>query len=177
MIYPLLGKRIFDIVTAVILAVPVVPLLGFLYVCHKIKGLDGPFLFRQQRVGRGGQPFTILKLRTMDDDGNTNDFTKFLRKSSFDELPQIFNVLSGDMSLIGVRPEVWSIAEAEGIIHHQRHDLKPGVTGPTQVTGERLNRIVDNVETDRKYVENVSLAGDVKILLKTPFAIFSSKTT
>jgi putative colanic acid biosysnthesis UDP-glucose lipid carrier transferase len=180
------AKRCCDIVIAAVLVVFTLPLM--LVVATLIK-LDsrGPVLFRQHRSGRDRKPFVILKFRTMDaqpssdcrqatrNDRRVTRIGRLLRKSSVDELPQIFNVLRGDMSLVGPRPHpLWLDEAFDELIdgYHERYLVKPGITGLAQTSGlrgETPNRAAmqRRVEKDLEYVEKHSLALDMKILLLT----------
>jgi lipopolysaccharide/colanic/teichoic acid biosynthesis glycosyltransferase len=157
--------------------------------------LGSPVMFRQIRVGRGGREFGMLKFRTMRPDRrrwqcpnyrgperrvthkSANDprhtaLGRKLRKSSIDELPQLFNVLRGDMSLVGPRPELIDIVQHYRGWQHGRHAVKPGITGLWQVT-ERPNGglMHECVELDLAYIERLSLRCDLSIVFKTPFAL------
>ncbi len=154
-------------------------------------GLGKPVLYEQQRVGENGELFTIYKFRTMrpdrrqtvidlpdghdrrnghkrDDDPRHTGLGRRLRQLSLDELPQIINVLRGEMSLVGPRPEMPEIAEERGYLNHIRHQVKPGMTGPYQTSDLRLNGdLRDGLHLDAEYVFNVSLRNDVHYLLRT----------
>ena len=142
----------------------------------------GPVLYRQRRAGRGGKPFDVLKLRTMVDGAehigagmavNANDsrITRvgaFLRRSSLDELPNLLNVLRGEMTLVGPRPTL--PAQVDRYTERQRGRLavKPGITGWAQVNGRASLPWPERIELDLYYVENRSLSLDLRILLRTP---------
>lgn len=166
-------KRAFD--SAVLIASsPVVLPIG-LIVSAAVRIYDGsPVLFRQKRIGLSEVPFEILKFRTMDPgDGRNGDSARItklgrvLRKTSLDELPQLWNVLRGDMSLVGPRPlypeYLPYYSKAESI----RHQLRPGITGLAQVSGRNSLRWSSRLASDRKYVLNASLREDLRILLQT----------
>jgi exopolysaccharide biosynthesis polyprenyl glycosylphosphotransferase len=182
-------KRTFDVVGSVALVLLLSPLLLAIAVSIRVTS-PGPALFRQMRVGRHGRPFEMLKFRSMiaeadalkhklrllneadglfkiDADPRVTAVGRLLRRSWLDELPQLLNVLRGDMSLIGPRPLV--LDEDEKIVgwHRQRLDLTPGMTGPWQVLGAARVPLRDMVTIDYLYVANWSLWGDVKILLRT----------
>jgi lipopolysaccharide/colanic/teichoic acid biosynthesis glycosyltransferase len=155
----------------------------------------GPVVFRQERVGRDGRNFAMLKFRSMvidadrmlgalvpDNDGNEVLFKKkidprvtrvgrVLRRYSLDELPQLFNILRGDMSLVGPRPPLRSEVERYGFDMHRRFLVKPGLTGLWQVSGRSDLSWDDSVRIDVRYVENWSLAFDFMILWKTVGAV------
>jgi exopolysaccharide biosynthesis polyprenyl glycosylphosphotransferase len=155
----------------------------------------GPSFFRQQRAGRHGRPFSILKFRTMCRDAeeriseviSVDELTepmyklrsdprvtrvgRFLRRTSLDELPQLFNVLRGDMSLVGPRPEEVWLVERYGETERFRLDMRPGITGPMQVHGRGELNFQERLAVEREYVENYSLRKDIKILVRTVFII------
>ena len=151
-----------------------------------------PVLFRQRRIGVDGEPFEVLKFRTMrpdrrahrldvihdrrrthksDDDPRHTRVGRFLRRYSLDELPQLFNVLRGDMSVVGPRPELDSIVEQYPAALHQRHFVKPGLTGLWQVSARGSGPMHENGQWDLAYVGRVSLRTDLQILAKTPRAL------
>jgi len=180
-------KRAEDIVGALCGLLAAAPVVAAAAVLIKRES-PGPVFFRQERCGEGGRCFTILKLRTMNadaeaatgpvwarpDDPRRTRVGAFLRRHNLDELPQFWNVLRGDMSLVGPRPERPHFVEQfkEDISRYMwRHVSKPGITGWAQVNGLRGNTdIRDRIQYDLYYLENWSLALDFKILLKTFFA-------
>jgi lipopolysaccharide/colanic/teichoic acid biosynthesis glycosyltransferase len=174
-------KRTLDITLSLILIIPTVIILPFVAIISAAT-MPGPIFFRQERVGRGNRPIHILKLRTMtmknDPSGHrVTRFGKFLRKSRIDELPQLWNVLMGDLSLIGPRPEVPELVKVytgEIPYYNMRHLLTPGLSGWAQVHHmNHPHHAADVVETRNKlsydlyYLKNRSLALDIKIVLKT----------
>jgi len=174
-----LAKRIFDFIGAVALLIVGSPL--FLLVAILIK-LDsaGPALFRQERVGLNGRRFRMFKFRTMyadapsyayspkeSDDHRITRLGRFLRRTSLDELPQLLNVLLGNMSLVGPRPEMPFIVETYTERHSQRLQVKPGITGLWQLSGDRNYLIHENIEYDLYYIKNRNFFMDVAILLHT----------
>jgi len=142
----------------------------------------GPVIYRQQRVGRDGLPFEVYKLRTMVDGAehigaglaiNANDSRithvgAFLRRTSLDELPNLFNVLRGEMSLIGPRPTLQAQVAQYSERQRGRLAIKPGITGWAQVNGRAALPWSERIELDLYYVEHRSLALDLKILMRTP---------
>jgi sugar transferase EpsL len=137
-----------------------------------------PVLFRQPRPGRGGEPFTIYKFRTMieprpgetrylSDGARVTRLGAFLRKTSIDELPELWNVLVGDMSLVGPRPLLMEYLPKYTPEQQRRHDVRPGITGWAQVNGRQLIPFSKRLELDVWYVDHRSLALDLKILLET----------
>ena len=177
---------------AVVLSLAGIVLLGWLFVllCIAIK-LDspGPVLFRQKRVGLGKSHFYILKFRTMRTDtpkdmpthllANPEQYItrvgKFLRKTSLDELPQLFNILKGDMAVIGPRPALWNqydlIAERD---RYGANDVRPGLTGWAQINGRDELEIPVKARLDGEYVEKLSFGFDVKCFLGTIAAVLRS---
>lgn len=172
-----MSKRLFDIVASVaglIVLSPVIMLVAYLI----RKRLGSPILFRQVRPGLGGKPFEMVKFRTMRDalDANGNplpdsermtDFGRFLRSSSLDELPELWNVLKGDMSLVGPRPLLMEYLPLYDIIQVRRHDARPGVTGWAQINGRNALSWEEKFKLDVWYVDNQSLWLDLKIIFLT----------
>ena len=184
-------KRAFDVVLSLLALVVAAPLLLALAILVKLSS-RGPVLFRQQRMGIDGATFDMLKFRTMrtdaeatgarmatPDDPRRTAIGAFMRRTSLDELPQFLNVLKGDMSLVGPRPErPVFIEEFKKQIprYHLRHMVKSGITGWAQVNGLRgQTSIAKRIEFDLYYIENWSLGLDVKILLRTALGGFLSK--
>jgi lipopolysaccharide/colanic/teichoic acid biosynthesis glycosyltransferase len=146
----------------------------------------GPVLYRQTRVGRGGEDFELLKLRTMvvgaetigagfavdRGDPRITRAGRFLRRASIDELPQLWNVLRGDMSVIGPRPTLRYQVEQYDVEQRRRLDIRPGLTGWAQVNGRAELPWPERIELDVWYVENRSPSVDLEILFRTPLALF-----
>jgi exopolysaccharide biosynthesis polyprenyl glycosylphosphotransferase len=188
-------KRTADIVLSAIGIVVLAPLMLIIAIAVRTTS-KGPALFRQVRAGRHGKPFKILKFRTMcrDAEQRINEVIspdelaepmfklrqdprvtkvgRFLRRTSLDELPQLFNVLKGDMSLVGPRPEELWLVERYGETQRFRLQMRPGLTGPMQVHGRGELNFQERLAVEREYVENYSLRKDMKILLRTGSAIF-----
>lgn len=170
-------KRAFDIVASASALVVLSPVLAI--TAHKVKkNLGSPVLFRQVRPGLHGKPFEMVKFRTMKDatdkEGNAlpdserlTEFGKKLRASSLDELPELWNVLKGDMSLVGPRPLLMEYLPLYSAEQAKRHNVRPGVTGYAQVNGRNSLSWEDKFKLDTWYVEHQSLGLDMKILLKT----------
>ena len=170
-------KRLLDI----IISLSALVLLAPLYVvisCKVKKNLGSPILFKQTRPGLHAQPFDMIKFRTMKDGidsaGNPlpdserlTDFGKALRNSSLDELPELWNVVKGDMSLVGPRPLLMEYLPLYSKEQARRHDVRPGITGYAQVNGRNAIGWDKKFELDTWYVDNQSLWLDIKILLKT----------
>jgi len=170
-------KRLFDIVVSASLLVSLSPLLILLALLVRAK-LGSPVLFRQTRPGKDAEPFRMLKFRTMTDtrgpDGallpdaeRLTPFGRFLRSSSLDELPELWNVLKGDMSLVGPRPLLMEYLSLYSPEQARRHEVRPGVTGWAQVNGRNAISWEEKFALDVWYVDNVSFGLDLKILLMT----------
>ena len=170
-------KRAFDIAASASALVVLSPVLAI--TAYKVKKeLGSPVLFRQTRPGLHGRPFEMIKFRTMKDatdkEGNAlpdserlTEFGKKLRASSLDELPELWNVLKGDMSLVGPRPLLMEYLPLYSAEQAKRHNVRPGVTGYAQVNGRNSLSWEDKFKLDTWYVEHQSLWLDMKILLKT----------
>ena len=170
-------KRLFDITAATAALVVLSPVYAI--TAYKVnKNLGSPVLFRQTRPGLDGNPFEMIKFRTMkdaiDSAGNPlpdserlTDFGKALRNSSLDELPELWNVIKGDMSLVGPRPLLMEYLPLYSKEQARRHNVRPGITGYAQVNGRNAIDWDKKFELDTWYVDNQSLWLDIKILLKT----------
>jgi exopolysaccharide biosynthesis polyprenyl glycosylphosphotransferase len=185
----LLLKRAFDLVVSAVLLIVLSPLWLALAVAIALSGA-GPILYRQERVGRAGRIFTLLKFRSMIPDAEAETgpvfaspgdarrtlVGRFMRRFSLDELPQLANILRGEMSLVGPRPERPFFVErfgAEIPRYLERHQVRPGVTGWAQVNDLRgSTSIADRTIYDIYYIENWTLSFDIKILLLTVGRIF-----
>ncbi|MGV1045707.1 sugar transferase [Limnohabitans sp.] len=170
-------KRLFDLVAASLaLLLLAVPLLALGWLIRR--KLGSPVLFRQVRPGLNGQPFTMVKFRTMTDargsDGvllpdaqRMTPFGRFLRASSLDELPELWNVWRGDMSLVGPRPLLMEYLSLYTPEQARRHEVRPGITGWAQVNGRNAISWPDKFALDVWYVDNQNLWLDIKILWMT----------
>lgn len=176
-LYQPYGKRLLDLLLTLPALIVLSPVLGIIALLVRWK-LGAPLLFTQQRPGRHGKPFTLYKFRTMtdeyDSDGNLlpdaqrlTAFGKFLRKSSLDELPELFNALRGDMSLVGPRPLLMHYLDLYTPEQNRRHEVRPGITGWAQINGRNALSWEEKFELDVWYVDNVSLWLDLKILFLT----------
>jgi sugar transferase EpsL len=173
----LAAKRAIDVFGAAGAGIVLSPVLA--WVALAVAGTQGrPIFFRQQRPGLGGRPFTIVKFRTMrvpragevwylTDDQRITRLGRFLRATSLDELPELWNVVRGDMSLVGPRPLLMEYLEEYTPDERRRHDMRPGVTGWAVVNGRNALRFRDRLELDTWYVDHWSLRLDLKILLTT----------
>ncbi len=186
-------KRSFDIVFSLIVLIITLPLVGLIAIAIKLDS-DGPVIFRQTRVGQFERRFTIYKFRSMvvnadeivphsearkyvkrPDDPRVTRVGRFLRRTSLDELPQFFNVLRGDMSIVGPRPEVLWIAEHYEAWQRKRTSVPQGITGWWQVTGRAANPLQENIAADLYYIQHYSLWFDLRILLITPLCVITGK--
>lgn len=170
-------KRLLDIVIASTALILLSPL--YFYVAHKVKkNLGSPVLFRQVRPGLHGEPFEMIKFRTMkdalDEQGNPlpdserlTAFGKMLRSTSLDEMPELWNVIKGDMSVVGPRPLLMEYLPLYNKEQAKRHDVRPGMTGHAQVNGRNAISWEQKFKLDTWYVENRSVWLDFKIMLQT----------
>lgn len=192
-----ISKRLFDI-TLCLLALPILLPFGVLIALLIWYDDPGPVLFRQYRTGLGGQRFAMYKFRTMvanaealkakyahlneltwpdfkiTDDPRVTRIGRFLRKTSLDELPQLLNVLKGDMSLVGPRPTSFDVS-TYSLWHTERLEVLPGITGLWQVSGRSDIDFDERLRLDIEYIERQSLWFDLAILFRTVGAIFSSR--
>lgn len=170
-------KRILDIISSLLAIIILSPLLAATAVLVKTK-LGSPVLFKQERPGKDEKIFTLMKFRTMTDERDENGellpdevrltkFGKFLRSTSIDELPELFNILKGDMSVIGPRPLLVKYLPRYNEHQHRRHEVRPGLSGWAQVNGRNTVSWEDKFNMDVHYVDNYSFAMDVKILFMT----------
>lgn len=178
-------KRFFDIVSSLLAIVILSPIMVITALLVRIK-LGSPVLFKQERPGKDEKIFTLLKFRTMTDERDENgellpdevrltNFGKFLRKTSLDELPELFNILKGDMSVIGPRPLLVPYLPYYTEREHKRHNVRPGLSGWAQVNGRNFLGWDDRLEKDVYYVENYNLLLDVRILFMTVFQVFKQE--
>jgi lipopolysaccharide/colanic/teichoic acid biosynthesis glycosyltransferase len=190
-----IGKRLIDVAGATLSMIVLAPLFLLIAVLIKLES-DGPVLFPQIRIGKWGRPFTIYKFRSMcaDAERRKNDLLgqnemhggvifkikcdprvtrigKIIRRGSLDELPQLWNVLKGDMSLVGPRPPVPSEVSHYSLGQRRRLDVKPGITCIWQVSGRSQLPFQRQVELDLAYIESQTMWGDFKLLLKTVPAV------
>lgn len=171
------GKRCFDLVGAVTLLIVLLPIMACVGLLVAWR-LGRPVLFRQRRSGKDGVSFSVIKFRTMtdgrDEDGNLlpdevrlTSLGKLLRASSVDEFPQLFNVLRGEMSLVGPRPLLTHYVDLYSPQQKRRLEVVPGVTGRAQVNGRNAISWEEKFEHDVWYVDNMSLLVDLQILMQT----------
>jgi lipopolysaccharide/colanic/teichoic acid biosynthesis glycosyltransferase len=175
-------KRVFDILLVLVGSIfAALPLLLLVFIIRYKTG--APVLFRQKRPGLHGQPFEMLKFRTMKnmldvngkqlpDSERLTDFGRWLRSTSLDELPELWNVLKGDMSLVGPRPLLVEYLPLYSAEQARRHDVLPGITGWAQVNGRNALSWEEKFKLDVWYVDNQSFYLDIKILLLTVKKVF-----
>ena len=175
-------KRTLDFIFALILTVVLSPVLGVLAILASAKS-GGPALFRQERPGKDGRIFTLYKFRSMTDgtdpDGNhlpdeerLTSFGRKLRSTSLDELPELWNILRGDMSFVGPRPLLVQYLPRYSSEQARRHEVRPGLTGYAQINGRNAITWQEKFAYDVWYVDNLSLALDVRILFRTGLSVF-----
>lgn len=188
--YSRLIKPAADLVFALILLILLLPVMIVLAVLIKLDS-EGPVLFKQRRYGKDGKIFYIYKFRSMyvntpsqarspthDRDPRVTRVGRFIRKTSLDEIPQLFNILRGEMSFIGPRPELISIVEqCYTDYERQRFLVKPGITGLWQVSPYRTEYIHENLEYDFAYIRNLSFWMDLRIVVLTMKVMFFKSNT
>jgi Undecaprenyl-phosphate glucose phosphotransferase len=192
-------KRLFDLTGAVLLSLALAPVMALVALAIKLDS-GGPVLFRQKRYGFNNELIEVFKFRSMywansdagakrlvtKDDARVTRVGRFIRKTSLDELPQLFNVIRGDVSLVGPRPHALEAKAANQLYHDvvdgyfARHKVKPGITGWAQINGWRgetdtSEKIHRRVEHDLYYIDNWSVGFDLYILFRTPLALFATK--
>ncbi|MBQ4812036.1 sugar transferase [Pseudoalteromonas luteoviolacea] len=178
-------KYIIDFLAALLLITILSPLILLSFLVIKLEDPKGPVIFRQKRIGLKGREFLVFKLRSMrvetqDASGKElNDSERMLkygelfRKLSVDELPQLFNILKGDMSFIGPRPLPIIYAPYYNEEENRRHDIKPGISGWAQVNGRNSITWEDKFKLDIEYVDNINFLFDLKIAFLTVYKVFS----
>lgn len=182
-----LTKRLIDLVLTCILFVVTLPVL-LLGMCLIVVTNPGPVFFIQKRVGKDEKEFAILKLRTMKmnadkngpvltqkNDSRITPIGRWLRRTSIDELPQLINVLKGEMSLVGPRPEVPVLVKEYTEYQRKVFQFKPGITGYSQVNGRAALEIDTKLDMDIAYMESSTLCSDIRVILKTPIVILSNE--
>ncbi|MCO5186743.1 MAG: sugar transferase [Anaerolineae bacterium] len=177
MFYRQLGKRLFDLASALVLLVLMSPVLLVVSLLVR-RHLGTPVLFQQTRPGLNGHLFSLYKFRTMTDERDVygellpdavrlSQFGRFLRSTSLDELPELWNVIRGDMSLVGPRPLLTVYLDRYTQRQSRRHDVKPGITGWAQIQGRNAIDWESKFEMDVWYVDNMTFSLDLKILFLT----------
>ncbi len=180
-LYCKLIKRFMDFLIAALSIIIFSPLLIILAILVRVK-LGGPVIFKQERPGLNGKVFKLYKFRTMtdakDENGNLLDdeyrltsFGKKLRSTSLDELPELYNILKGDMSIVGPRPLLVKYLPLYSDEQRRRHDVRPGLTGLAQVSGRNAITWTEKFNKDIEYVDKVSFGLDVSIFFKTIYCV------
>ena len=175
-------KRMLDFILSLIALIILSPILLIVAILVRIK-LGSPIIFKQQRPGKNEKIFTLYKFRTMtdkkDENGNLlpdserlTKFGKLLRSTSFDELPELINILKGDMAIVGPRPLLVEYLSLYNKKQKHRHDVRPGLTGLAQVNGRNSISWEEKFNDDLKYIKKITFIGDVKIILKTVEKVF-----
>lgn len=170
-------KRILDFLLSLIAIIILSPVLLIVAVLVRIK-LGSPVIFKQQRPGKDEKIFTLYKFRTMTDKKDENGtllpdserltkFGKTLRSTSLDELPELFNILKGDMAIVGPRPLLVRYLPYYTEEERHRHDVRPGLTGLAQIHGRNTTNWTDRFKYDVKYTQKITFVNDIKILIKT----------
>ena len=189
-------KPLLDRLAGIALSILTLPLV-LLIIPGIWMSIGAPAIYRQRRVGLLGREFTVFKFRTMLEDRRVDEaqiahtdrrynhksvddprhvpFGRFLRKWSLDEIPQFWNISLGDMSLVGPRPELPSIVARYESWQHRRHEVKPGLTGKWQITARGDTPMHEATDIDIDYIDNVTFAGDLTILLRTPSAALGQR--
>ena len=181
------GKRLFDLTAGLFLFLLTLPLLAITGFLVRVK-LGRPVLFKQERPGKGGRSFTLAKFRTMlpatsstvssqDDAERMTGFGRALRSTSLDELPELYSVIKGDMSLVGPRPLLVEYLPLYSPEQARRHEVRPGLTGLAQVSGRNAVNWPERLAMDVWYVDNLSLRLDLSILWRTVRAVVRREGT
>ena len=184
-LYCKLIKRLMDFLIAALSIIIFSPLLIILAILVRVK-LGGPVIFKQERPGLNGKVFKLYKFRTMtdakDENGNLLDdeyrltnFGKKLRSTSLDELPELYNILKGDMSIVGPRPLLVKYLPLYNDEQKRRHDVRPGLTGLAQVSGRNAITWTEKFNKDIEYVDNVSFGLDISIFFKTIYCVLKKE--
>ena len=184
-LYRTAGKRSLDLALALVATALALPLMGVVAVLVRAR-LGAPVLYRRPRPGKNGDLFTLLKFRTMtdrcdrngrplSDDKRLTAFGRRLRRWSLDELPELFNVIRGEMSLVGPRPLLQEYLERYSPEQARRHEVVPGITGWAQINGRNAVSWQRRLEMDVWYVDHLAPGLDLRILLTTAWKIFSGK--
>ena len=177
-------KPFLDIFLSILIFLLILPFLLILS-CAILFSMGSPIFFKQERIGKNNKPFIMYKFRTMrepkggenrllSDADRVTKLGTFLRKTSLDELPEIINVIKGEMSLVGPRPLLDLHLELFDESQKRRHDVKPGMTGLAQVMGRQSLSFTQRTNLDIKYVDNLSLWLDIKIIVKTILVVLGA---
>lgn len=176
-------KRFFDVIFALLLLLPLLPVMLLVAIAIKLDS-KGPVIFKQIRSGKNNKEFMLYKFRSMSCNNDVYDKSKedqvtkvgrFIRKTSLDELPQLFNIIKGEMSFIGPRP--WIVDYAKYFTDYQmrRLEVLPGITGLAQASGRNNLSIMERIDLDIEYIDNMSILLDIKIIFKTIIGIIKKE--
>lgn len=185
--YPKILKRIFDLLLSSLILIFSLPTFFIIAIAIKLDS-KGPVFFIHERTGMNGKNFKMIKFRGMVDNAlkigpeltQQNDpritrVGKFLRRTSIDEIPQFINVLKGEMSIVGPRPEITSITAGYTQVQRQVFNFKPGITGISQINGRQMLTPAERVRMEIEYYKNATFVSDIMIMLKTFSVIVSNK--
>ena len=175
-------KRLLDLILSIIAFIILSPVMLIIYILVRIK-LGKPAIFKQERPGKDEKIFTLYKFRTMTDEKDENGellpdekrltrFGKLLRSTSLDELPELINVIKGDMSIVGPRPLLVEYLPLYTEEQKRRHTVRPGLTGLAQINGRNAITWEQKFKEDIKYIDNITFINDTKIILKTVLKVF-----
>lgn len=178
-------KRPLDFILSLIAIIVLLPLFLIITILVRIK-LGKPVIFKQQRPGKNERIFTLYKFRTMtdqkDEKGNLlpdeqrlTKFGKWLRSTSLDELPELWNILKGDMAIVGPRPLLVEYLQLYNEEQKHRHDIRPGLTGLAQISGRNSISWEEKFEDDLQYIKNITFLKDLQIILKTIFKVLKKE--
>lgn len=178
-------KRLLDLVLSLIALIMLMPFMIIIYILVRIK-LGKPAIFKQKRPGKNEKIFILYKFRTMtdkkDENGNLlpdeeriTKFGKFLRSTSLDELPELINIIKGDMAIVGPRPLLVEYLELYDEEQKHRHDVRPGLTGLAQISGRNAITWEEKFKKDIEYINKITFIGDLKIVLKTVEKVFKKE--
>lgn len=176
-------KKILDFIFALLGLIVLSPIILILSVAIKLDS-KGPVIFKQTRTGKNGKTFMLYKFRSMVLNNDVHDFSQkdqptrvgnFMRKTSLDEIPQLLNILKGDMSFIGPRPWITDYYEKMNEVQRHRYDVLPGITGLAQTKGRNNISIFQKINYDLEYINNYSLKEDIKILFLTIKTVISKE--
>lgn len=180
-------KRFLDLILSLMALIILMPLMLIIYILVRVK-LGKPAIFKQERPGKDEKIFTLYKFRTMTDEKDENGnllpdeqrltkFGKILRSTSLDELPELINIIKGDMSIVGPRPLLVRDMVFMTEIQRKRHSVRQGLTGLAQVNGRNNITWEEKIKCDLNYIENISFINDIKIILKTVIKVFKREDT
>lgn len=170
-------KRFLDLVLSIMAFIILMPLMLIIYILVRVK-LGKPAIFKQERPGKDEKIFTLYKFRTMTDEKDENGnllpdeqrltkFGKILRSTSLDELPELINIIKGDMSIVGPRPLLVEYLRCYTEEERKRHEVRPGLTGLAQISGRNSISWEEKFKEDLRYIQHISFINDLRIVLKT----------